>query len=891
MAHDEAHESDDHKSQAVLTVYFLFHSDSEHAADLAADAMRWLRLRQHDADGSGIGLPVYFRTKPHVDESTAGKTDDERREPPAEADIEPPAEADIETLANWALSRVEPPIALDASHLVLVPIVDDAMVMDEAWRGALRALARLAATRRHALATDAERAELKAEEARQRREGEPISRARRLDLDAPLVAVPSASEVEATRFLSILPVMADRSFTALGAFSELHNPIRIWHPADQPPGRKPAEEADAEAKRAWRERNAAWSRKRALRLRRALTETMVRDLDEASWLRRRARQPAARPGRLKVFISHAKADGDAIAQLIRDGLASVSKLEPWFDQNDLQAGKVWAAPMEAAAGGSSGGMIAVVTDAYPSRPWCWREASAARTPVTLWTGDPDDVDGGSPARPRVFSVLPAVAVHVAERSWTRTPPSLANVPRIGWPPKPPRPEKGETGVELAGHRSLEQWQDLMKARVADIVDRLLLELLMHRVFHLRVRSLSRPAPSATAFIDCPPDARILGHVQKELGRLEPATPPKELIYPGHGLRSAEREELTENARGIVPGLSVISIEQLQLRRARERREAEERLFPPPAARPLIGLSAGGSDTDLLDRGLSLGHVDDFTVRLTRLLLQNGFRIAYGGALQLANTRHNLTQAVLDAARGWKDGSPGEWGYRGAAEAEGSEPDLAVDPLEYPPVVNYAAHDYYRDITTAVEGEHAGIARFVPIDSGDGVEAHRTPDSLTKMRKRMAGDCDGRIVCGGRVHGASGWLPGIAEEVLASARHNQADPGAIRPVLVLTGLGGCAELVGDVLEGPKPEQSLAELSWVKELEWREAHDPAARVRPDRRKTKARFQRMQRDLMALRAKRDEAGIEVCREEDATKMLARVLNWLDDRFPRASPSSTGR
>jgi hypothetical protein len=39
--------------------------------------------------------------------------------------------------------------------------------------------------------------------------------------------------------------------------------------------------------------------------------------------------------RLEVFISHAKADGLKIAKALRDGFASVSQLEPWFDANGL----------------------------------------------------------------------------------------------------------------------------------------------------------------------------------------------------------------------------------------------------------------------------------------------------------------------------------------------------------------------------------------------------------------------------------------------------------------------------------------------------------------------------------------------------------------------------
>jgi len=110
-----------------------------------------------------------------------------------------------------------------------------------------------------------------------------------------------------------------------------------------------------------------------------------------STLRRAATEATARalrgegfqnPSPLDVFLSHAKRDGQTIAQSIRDGVRNFGQLVAWFDANDLPYGAAWESPKG-----------------------------------TL-----------------VWKVQPVVAVHQPGTGWVRGVPMLEGVPRIGWNP-------------------------------------------------------------------------------------------------------------------------------------------------------------------------------------------------------------------------------------------------------------------------------------------------------------------------------------------------------------------------------------------------------------------------------------------------------------------------
>lgn len=205
----------------------------------------------------------------------------------------------------------------------------------------------------------------------------------------------------------------------------------------------------------------------------------------------------------RVFISHAKADGRAPAAHLRDALRRYGQMEAWFDENDLPHSKEWAGRIAASAREGTAALLAVVSPAYPTRPWCRLEANAARTPRR------------SPEA-NVWTTQPAVAVDVPGPGWVRALPALAGVPHTGWV---------ETEPEVV-------------ARGA--ADRLALEVLLHEAWRRTAAGLAQGLGNDEAhFLAFLPDPWTIQALLTQL----PTDRVHPLYHPGSGLRADEAAEL------------------------------------------------------------------------------------------------------------------------------------------------------------------------------------------------------------------------------------------------------------------------------------------------------------------------------------------------------------
>lgn len=104
------------------------------------------------------------------------------------------------------------------------------------------------------------------------------------------------------------------------------------------------------------------------------------------------------PRKVGVFISHAKRDGNAAAQLVRRftdvarpgsdtgmEVPSVNSIELYFDAYDTVAASSFSKQFEDAI--ASGALLAIVTDNYHGRIWCtWEflKAKQHRCPIVVW---------------------------------------------------------------------------------------------------------------------------------------------------------------------------------------------------------------------------------------------------------------------------------------------------------------------------------------------------------------------------------------------------------------------------------------------------------------------------------------------------------------------------
>ncbi|GED47118.1 hypothetical protein HME01_29700 [Vreelandella aquamarina] len=126
--------------------------------------------------------------------------------------------------------------------------------------------------------------------------------------------------------------------------------------------------------------------------------------------------------RLTAFISHTKRhsqgegeDVDALVDLVREVIRN-TRLNEFFDANDLQPGTDWEQELRDKSGTSA--MLALRTDLYSSREWCQREVVIAKThgmPVIML----DAIGVGEERGSFLMDHVPRIAVRQVNGGWQR----------------------------------------------------------------------------------------------------------------------------------------------------------------------------------------------------------------------------------------------------------------------------------------------------------------------------------------------------------------------------------------------------------------------------------------------------------------------------------------
>jgi len=197
---------------------------------------------------------------------------------------------------------------------------------------------------------------------------------------------------------------------------------------------------------------------------------------------------------VRVFLSHAKADGLAITRTVREFLQSGTGVDDFFDAQDLREGSRWVDEIRGAA--RENALLAIRTDAYATREWCRSEVLEAKR-------------GGSPV----------VVLDALDHMETRGFPYLGNAPSVRW----------RTGNA---------------ADLEELLGVVLHEVLRFRHFPLRVADLCRA-------YKLPDDPRVLPAPPELLTVLRARTatpsPPWQLVYPDPPLGSDELALVAELA--------------------------------------------------------------------------------------------------------------------------------------------------------------------------------------------------------------------------------------------------------------------------------------------------------------------------------------------------------
>ena len=489
---------------------------------------------------------------------------------------------------------------------------------------------------------------------------------------------------------------------------------------------------------------------------------------------------------LDIFLSHAKQDGLEIAATLRDGIQRFGQLEPWFDANDLAWGQQWQNDINVATTDTAA-MVAIVTDAYPSRPWCRTEARNGRMPRRLKDHD------------NVWCMQPMVAVHSPGTTWTRAMPMLEGVPRIGW-----HTSDSEDPTEY-------------------IVDRLVLETMLAQVHREVAKDLDANdrGKKNVCFITWVPDSWSLSKLRAVMDKTyseeeRPSAAILKIVYPGYGLTPSEIHDLEPAIHSFSRNTQLVSYEDYWL-------TCDKHDFPDidESVRLLIALTSDGSSVELAEVGLGVEHCDELMVRLAMRLLHQNQRLAFSGTLtqnrsendatnpQLTPAASTLAEHLISAATTWQseDVSEDKDHTNRSRQSNVTKPDTW-------PLLNYSAWPSYRNLAPEWKATQVGVCHFRNIrpadysdaeamgfstDLNDPVSRRRHADALTEMRRVSAKECHLRVVWGGEIKKSPGWMPGVLEEVYETLTfRDSANPDFRKPLLILGGFGGCASKLADYL---------------------------------------------------------------------------------------------
>ncbi len=207
---------------------------------------------------------------------------------------------------------------------------------------------------------------------------------------------------------------------------------------------------------------------------------------------------------VRMFISHAKADGADIAAAIRNQIHADTSLKSFFDANDIAVGYRFSDELLAALEESA--VVCLQTDHYATREWClWEVINAKRM------DRPVVVNAVSDREPRSF-------------------PYLGNVPTVRWK------------FDLADNR----------AQIQEVLDMALFEVLGTRFRELFQRQLIKT-------FDLPENTEVVGHPPELFTILKMASggqqspdqdKPRYVVYPEPPLGDEEIRLLEDLAPGI-----------------------------------------------------------------------------------------------------------------------------------------------------------------------------------------------------------------------------------------------------------------------------------------------------------------------------------------------------
>lgn len=567
----------------------------------------------------------------------------------------------------------------------------------------------------------------------------------------------------------------------------------------------------------------------------ALTEVLCRDLrrSESRSGSSNAVQAGGVPEKIKIFLSHAKADGTEVPVRLKNYIQLNTQCETFFDETDIASGHEFDSILEHAICHESAGMIAVLGDQYGQRPWCRREVRRFQKPrpelrpaAATEAGVEETGEGA-----RAFFIPPLVVVeNMSGRGIARTIPELGQAPCLRW----------SEGSERR------------------VVSTLLREILLGLFYRLLARAAVPDSAEGTVVVNRPPDPVMVQHL---LGSPEAPKPTSRVLYPGYGISQLEKDGLKE----IFP--------EMHFHCLSEARGKEVDLRPLEGKVLRLGM---GNATDILAGGLGDEHNGELLVRLMRPLCRHRVSVLYGGNIPRPGNepRVNFTVACLHlllserpaqvgpgcrlarlySVPAWDDTDtvtvetvaewtdvcsfhrvvPGQAGLEVPPPLPPERPPASAEEADLTPAQRLVAREEYRNQREAIRAQREAVRaqcltrmRQRCCEGFDFELPDPAPDGAKTERIRPFA----HVLFGGRLEKVSGVAPGLFEEALYALRARQ-------PVFLL-GVGyGAAGAICRWLLDP-PARRPAEL------------DPDVYLR------KPEVARLHRTLTGVRSKRKRSG----------------------------------
>ncbi|MFD0894703.1 TIR domain-containing protein [Luteolibacter ambystomatis] len=396
-----------------------------------------------------------------------------------------------------------------------------------------------------------------------------------------------------------------------------------------------------------------------------LTEVLCRDMRFYLQQQSAGGRMQQVPGKLKIFLSHAKADDTREAVKLKEFIQGETQCEAFFDETDIASGYDYEEVLKKAITEDSAGLIVVQGDHYADRPWCRKEIRDFLQPV------PDPLV--KRRRNRMFIIPPVVVVQTMQgKQIARTIPELGHAPCVRWQDDSPR----------------------------FVVTTLLREILLGMFYRLiGIGLANRGGGAECVVINRTPDPvmvnRLISFPQKKSPADHGGATIEKIIHPGYGLSLMERQGL-EMA---FPKVKFYSYSELSI-------------VSPAGGGCLedVGSLDGkvfsvsvGDASDALVNGMGDEHNQELLLRLLRPLLRKRSSVLYGGAVPCAHVssepwkeRVNFTGVILHLLLSER-----------SADKSGKGPGTRL--------FNLSAGLSSRAITRQVIAQWTDVCSFIPVD--------------------------------------------------------------------------------------------------------------------------------------------------------------------------------